>query len=38
MKFIGKADHIQIVMIGLLAIHGENVKMIDLDRKYGEKK
>ena len=38
MKLIGKADQIQIVLIGLLAIHGNDVKMIDIDRKLGEKK
>ena len=38
MKLIGTASQIQIILIGLLAIHGENVKMIDLERKLGEKK
>ena len=30
MKFIGKADQIQIILIGLIAIYGENAKIVDV--------
>ena len=38
MKFIGKADQIQIILVGLLAIYGNDAKMADVERKHGEKK